>query len=451
LSDHPTEDELARYAFDPASVENAVGLAAHLGDCPDCAALLRLIETVDAGLADRETWELSEATRSLGSLDQTLHDLVSRIADEDEEAERLLEPLLANPVALARMNLAEKPKYRTGGVVRHLIAAATANLEREPLEALSFADAAIEVAETLPDDTYTSYAIFDLRGTAWKERANALRLLGKYEDALVALDRATDAFRQAPLAPIGPASVKFIRATVLYERGELEDAFRLAEESAAEFSHFGDIDRVMRARQLQANIRFHQGDIPAARKVYEEILRYGQKEKDLTWIARAARLLGRCALDLGDLDAARRHFEEAIVAFNRLGLTIEVLRSEWGPALVALAEGKSREAVKRLRDLQKRFLEHSLLLDSALVALDSMDGLYALGETREIARVAAELTDTFTRAGMLTSALTAFAYLRESAAEQKISPRKIDHVRRFIRRIEREPTLLFAPPPPELR
>jgi len=447
LVSHPSEDDLARYAFDPDSVENPSGVAMHLAMCSDCSALLRLIETVDAGLADEEAWELSEATRSLGSLDQTLHDLVSRIADEDEEAERLLKPLLSNPVALARMNLADKPKYRTGGVVRQLVAAARGALEREPLEALVFADAAVEIAETLPDDAYPTSAVFDLRGTAWTQRANALRLLGRFDEALSALDRATEAFHHAPHVPIGIATVQYVRAIVYYERGELEAAFTMLEEVAKEFKELGDIDRLMRARHVQANVRFQQGNIVAARAMYEEVLRYGQAERDLSWIARESNTLGRCALELGDRAAARKYFEEAIEGFRRLHMAIEVIRAEWGLALLALAEGRARDAVTQLRDIQRRFTEQGVFIDGALAALDSMDGLYALNEIQEIAALASQLITTFTNAGMLTSALTAFAYLREAAALKAISPKVIDHVRRFIRRIEREPSLLFAPPP----
>ena len=447
---HPTEDDLARYAFDPHSVDNPQDLTIHLAACSDCSALLHLIELVDAGLADTEAWELSEATRNLGSLDQTLHDLVSRVADEDEEAERLLKPLLANPVALARMNLAEKAKFRTGGVVRQLVAAARGSLEREPLEALVYADAAVEVAETLADDAYPTGAVFDLRGTAWTQRANALRLLGRYDEAIAALDRATEAFRQAPHVPIGMATVKYVRAIIHYERGDLDTAFEMLEESASEFQHLGDIDRLMRARHVQANVRFQQGNIAAARQMYEEVLRHGEAERDLTWIARESNTLGRCALELRDFAAARKYFDAAVDGFTRLRFATEVTRAEWGLALLALAEGRSREAVTRLREVQRRFTEQGLLIDGALAALDSMDGLIALDEMQEIAALASQLISTFTSAGMLTSALTAFAYLREAVAAKAISPKVIEHVRRFIRRIDREPTLLFAPPPPDL-
>lgn len=448
MVEHPSEDELARYAFDPLGVEDRDRIARHVARCPDCAMLLQLIETVDAGLADKEAWELSEVSRSLGTLDQTLYELVSRVAEEDEEAERLLKPLLTDPAALARMNVAEKPAYRTGGVVRHLISAARADLERAPRDALIYADTAVEVAETLPDDAYPAKAVFDLRGTAWTQRANALRLLGRYDEAITALDRATDAFRSAPQVPLGMATVKYVRASIHYERGELEPAFALLEDSAAEFRHMGDVDRLMRARHVQANVRFQQGNIAAAREMYEEVLRHGEAERDLTWIARESNTLGRCALELGDHAAARKYFEAAVDGFRRLDLTTEVTRAQWGLALLALAGGQSREAVEALRRIQERFADQGLLTDAALAALDSMDGLYALRETQEIAALASQLITTFNAAGMTTNALTAFAYLREAVATRVISPRVIDHVRRYIRRIEREPTLLFAPPPP---
>lgn len=448
---HPTEDDLARYAFDPGSVDDAANIALHLDACTDCTALLRLIETVDAGLADTEAWELSEASRNLGSLDQTLHDLVTRVADEDEEAERLLKPLLANPVALARMNLAEKAKFRTGGVVRQLISAARDALEREPLEALAFADSAIEIAESIPDEAYPAQTIFDLRGTAWKERANALRLLGRYDDALAALDRAADAFRQTPHVPIGLATVKYVRAIIHFERGELETAFDMLEDCAREFLHLGDIDRLMRARHVQANVRFDQGNILAARAIYEEVLRYGEAERDLAWIARESHTLGRCSLALNDFEAARKYFEASLEGFTRLRLATEVTRAEWGLGLLEMAEGRSRQAIAQLREVQRKFTEQGMLIDSALTALDSMDGLYALDDMQEIASLASQLIATFTSAGMLTSALTAFAYLREAVAARAMSPKIIDHVRRFIKRIDREPALLFASPPDLLR
>ena len=56
----------------------------------------------------------------------------------------------------------------------------------------------------------------------------------------------------------------------------------------------------------------------------------------------------------------------------------------------------------------------------------------------------------FVGAGMLTSAVAAFGYLQEAAARQSLSSSGIEHVRRFMSLLEREPASLFCPPPENL-
>lgn len=51
------------------------------------------------------------------------------------------------------------------------------------------------------------------------------------------------------------------------------------------------------------------------------------------------------------------------------------------------------------------------------------------------------------KAGHLTGALTALAYLKEAAAERRLTPEALKAVREYLRRVERQPDLLFVPPP----
>ena len=88
-----------------------------------------------------------------------------------------------------------------------------------------------------------------------------------------------------------------------------------------------------------------------------------------------------------------------------------------------------------------------MLSDGALVVLDMCDALHVLNRDEEIARLASETINIFTGAGMLTSALAAFAYLEEAAARGRINASVIEHVRKFMARLEREPALLFCLPP----
>lgn len=439
---HPTEDELAQYAFDPDAVAEAREIEAHVAACPRCSATLTFIRSVDAGLADGDAWDVTEPDQS--PTREAIRDLAARLAAEDEAAEQLIERLIRNPARAALANLSTRRMFLTAGVARRLLRAASEACDREPLEALTFADAAIEVAERLIG--YPVGVIYELRAHAWKERANALAALGRYDASLDALDHAEREFRKAPGAPLGRAIVQHARAIVHYYRGEFDSAVALLSESAAIYASLGETDRYNRARHLLANATLGQSDIRGARAIYEELLAWGEAENDLAWIARESNTVGRCAFELGDLSAAVQHFHRSVQLFRELGMAAEALRPQWGFALVVLASGKPDAALSRFRDLRENFRRREMLSDEALVSLDMMDALHVLGRDAEIATLAGETIESFTAAGMLTSALTAFAYLKEAAARGAASPRIIQHVRQFISSLQREPALLFCPP-----
>ncbi len=444
---HPAEEDLATLAFDRGALPDAAAIEEHLADCAECAQALDAYRQLDRGYSDRETWRLAEHAATITAHQESIRRLASQIAEEDEEAERLLGDRLQAPTALAWLDVANRQRFQTGGVVRRLLAAAHQACTREPLEALTFAEQAIGIARQLPDDVYEGNLVYDLRGTAWKERANALRFLGRFDEALRSLDRASEAYARVPASPLGPATVTFVRASILYERGELPEALRLAEESERQFIHIGDRERQMRALHLQGNIRFYLQQIGAAREIYTQILGWAESRHDLTWIARESRTLGHCALEAGELAEASQYFDRALSAFRELGETAEVARTEWGIGRVLLGTGRIDEAIRYLTNVEKKLLQHGLVTDAALVAFHTMDAWYAKGAIREIASKAASLLDVFTGAGMLTGALQAFAYLREAAETGHLTPRTIEHVRQFVSRVEREPQLIFAPPP----
>jgi len=161
MAEHIAESELAIYAFDPAAVsdERRRTIESHTAECAECRANFDFFAVEEEDLGDADVWErgMGSATR------ESLMAHAARVTEEDNEAKELLKPLFDAPARVAWANLHRQKRFLSGGVVRQLNARALALRESEPLDALTFADAAIAVAEALPDDTYRAKAIYELR------------------------------------------------------------------------------------------------------------------------------------------------------------------------------------------------------------------------------------------------------------------------------------------------
>jgi tetratricopeptide (TPR) repeat protein len=355
------------------------------------------------------------------------------------------------PVKAAWTNLHTQKRFLSGGVARRLSAHAHSVCLNEPLDALTFADAAISVAEMLPDDTYPAKAIYELRGTAWKERANAQRFLGQYPEALESLLRAERAYRHLASPSLGLSIVALVRGYVLCDQQRLDEAGAMAERAEHGFAHLGDEDRRMTALYLRAGIKFEARDINGAASLFRQVVSYAESTNNSLWIARGSDALGNCEVHRRNLGEGSMHFHKALTLFRETGSASELIRTQWGIAHVLLHGGKQNEAIRRLRDVAAEFEKLGMITDAALVRLDLVDALLAIGQTRQIVDVATRLFRVFTAAGMLTGALTALAYLREVASAGTLTPDDVQSVRSFLRRAERQPALLFVPPPSESR
>ncbi len=443
--DHISEEDLAVFAFDPdkAPEPGRSIILRHTAECASCRSTLDFFAVAEEDLSDVDVWEpvMGSATH------EALMSYAARIADEDREAEELLQPLFASPMQAAWLNLNKKRRFLSGGVARRLSAHAHSICESEPLDALTFADAATSIAEALPDDTYPANAIYEVRGTAWKERANAQRYLGQCPEALESLLRAERAYKHLASPSLGLSAVAYVRACVFCDQLRLDEAAAMAERAERGFAHLGDDDRRMIALYLRATVKFEARSLGDAAELFRQVIEYGESMNSPVWIARGSDALGKCEVHRGNLGEASMHFHKALALFREIGSARELLSTEWGIAKVFLNSGKHSEAIRRLRDVAAKFENLGMVTDAALVGLDIADVLLSQGQTRLIVEFATRLFRVFANAGMLTGALTAIAYLKEAATAGTLTPDDVQAVRSFVRLAERQPALLFVPPP----
>ncbi|HYC91756.1 MAG TPA: zf-HC2 domain-containing protein [Thermoanaerobaculia bacterium] len=447
---HIPEDELLLYAMQSGALSagRRVEIESHLATCAECQERHDFLAihdegAVDEALMEEDTWEPVFGSPTYDALME--HG--ARVAEEDREAEELLRSYLEHPIRIAWDALTTKRRYRTGGVVRKLNAAAHANYKNKPRVALTFADAAISIAELLPDDMYPARAVYQLRGAAWKERANALMILGEFPQAHESLDRAQRAYAKTPHSGLGLSIVALVRAGVLYAQLRPDEALVMAERAERGFAHAGDEKRRMDAAFLRASILFEAGDPNRALPIFRGIIEHGENTQNEQWIALGSYAAANCEVDRGDMGEASILFHRALRTFRKQGPETERLLTEWGIARVIFHGGKLHEAINRMRAIAVELEKRGMATYAAYVGLDIVEGLLALNHPKEIVELAQRLFSAFTKAGMLTGALSALAYLKEAAATNRLTRQDVAAVRTFLQRVERQPSLQFVPPP----
>jgi tetratricopeptide (TPR) repeat protein len=441
---HIPEPELALLASDPDAIasDRMREIHAHLSRCKDCADTYDTFVTTFAG-EDDETFLASDATAA--SLEYG-----ARVARENADADELLKDYFAEPEKAAWRNLAAQRKYLHGGVVRRLAQRAFELSLREPLNALTFADAAIGVAEAIPEDAYPKNVVHDLRGRAWKERANALNQLGEPATALDALDHAERAYKRLASNALGLGNVAFVRAVAYYYLERFPEADREVQIAEELYGRLGDADRRTKALFLRGNIKYESRELEGAAALFRRVIAYGETEQNQEWISSGSYALGNCVLETGDIESAAVLFSTAIGICRRTGQDF-LAYAEWGMARVFLARGLFRESLRRLNAVHAQFTKRGVMLDGAVAATDAMDAMVALGMFKEVSILARAVFKTFTDAGMLTSALMALSFIQTAAAEDRLTREQVHAVRSFMKRLEREPNLLFVPPPTKKR
>ena len=451
MPNHPDDQLLLLYSFDPFAVGDAAALEAHLETCPDCRKALDEHRAFDALLADAHSWPDEEADVAPPPAMRELSALAARNREEDAEAAEKLDSVIDAFVSGASdaflwADIASDREYHTGGVVRKLADAAYEALTSVPRRALILAETAGTIVGMLPASTYSWIEIAALRGLAWKQRANANRFLGRFNAALEALDRAERAYRELPRPELDLASISYIRASIYCDLQEYDRAEQFAASSSGAFSQLGQTERYIASRHLQGTIAFEQRELGRAQVIYDSVFAYGETSGSTSWMAIASMALGNCYLERGDLSLATQYLHQGMSVFQKLGILVAEIRCRWALALVFQREGRYAAAISRLRAVREEFLAQGGVADAALVGLDIMETFLAAGKPREVQRIAGNIVKLFKENGMVTGALTAADYLKRSAAMQSLSPGIIDYIRRYLRRVEVEPDFAFVPP-----
>lgn len=418
----------------------------HLADCTSCHERLEEYRRFTSLLRLGEVWDQWEiATQPHVQWVRRVTALMRRMHDERIAAEEVVTSQLKGSSADWRAKLALVGELQTIGMIDALLGRSDAHLNSRPADALELTSVAVEIADAMRIDAYPFDLVISARARTWRDHAFVLFYLGRFAEALRAVDRADQLFRQIPVHDFDLARVNVIRAVIYRATERLAEAIPLAREAAATFISFGDRERYAKARMSEAAMLLSSGDVADALDIWKSL----EDDQAIAGDVSSAMVLhniGHCCRLMGQLDRAADYFIRAIDRYKLFGATVEIIRTRWLLGQIYVAQSRFEQALPILRESWHSFDALRIEGDAALAALQVVELLLILDRPAEVPGICRSLLDHFTRNGLTSRAATALAYLREAVAMGKATPALVRHVHDFIRDLPQHATGVYLPP-----
>jgi len=439
---HYTTADLLAYLDENEDLVNVAEVAAAIASCTTCAVRLGELQRFGRLIADREVWrEVPVHTGQPPSIMDVLTE-ADRMEREKRAAEYDFAALIATPLETWPRYLAAHPSAPTEALVRRIVDAAVAELERQPAHSLALLDAADSVAGRVSDPN----GQFDCRGEVWKNRANALRILGRYAEALSATVTAEGFADEIATGGFILAQIIYTRGTVLFKMGRFAETIQTARDASRRFAGYGDVKRVIHARNLEAIALTEQGETAEGLRVYLLIAQQLQQLDDPQMAARVAENIAVSHQHLGNYVQARTYAVTAQERYRELGAESEVIRAEWTLGAIDLLVGETEIGLTRLRRAAAAFEARGMLADAGFVKLALTEELLRLEEWDEAGVMAGQAAEAFARSGARLHLSTALSFLREAVQGRSATPELVRYVREYV--TADEEGLRFEPPSP---
>jgi len=439
---HLTTADLLAYINDNQDAADAAAVAVAVASCTTCAARLRELQDFERLVASEVPTTAADVPSSQPPRIMDVLRDADRVAREKRSAGLDFKVLIGEPVETWPAYLAAHPDAATEGLVRRVMEAAIEELDRNPKYALELLVAADSIAYGIDD----KQGQFECHSEVWKNRANALRMLGRYEEALNATVTAERFAEEVRTGAFMRAQIIYTRGTVLFKMGRFAETIKAAREASNRFAEYGDVKRVIHARNLEAIALTEQGETAEGLRVYLLIAQQLQQFDDPQMSARVRENIAVSHRRLGNYDEARAHALAAQEQYRELKADSEIIRIEWTLGLIDLLVGETQAGFERLRDAAAAFEALKMPADAGFVKLDLTEELLRVEEWGEAGVVAGEAAEAFARTGAKLHLSKALSFLREAVQRRSATLELVRYVREYVTADEEGRS--FEPPSP---
>jgi len=338
----------------------------------------------------------------------------ARLENERSESADLAARQLRDTPPAEWPRLAESKALRNNAALEQISEEVRKRLERDPAQALTVADLAAAIAETIPASNYPPLVMAQIRSTALRDRANALRYLGRLDEAFDAVETAESRLSEFPAAVHDRAIIWLVKAMILAQMEHYPEAEQMITAASVIFADVNDSTRFLQAGVVYGNLLGRQERYAEAENIFRDLLTVAVSSRDVETEARLHNNLGYCYVNLGEYTKANIHFSQSIAKFTDLGSMAEVARTERGAGVLLIGKGQFDLGYNRLREARAAFTTLQMPEEAGFCALRLIEAMLERGETGEARELADTVISEFTAAMLDQRAIDAVVRLRES-------------------------------------
>jgi tetratricopeptide (TPR) repeat protein len=336
-----------------------------------------------------------------------------------ESPQVLMAELAAMP-AEVQIQVAGGSRYSHPVFIRHLIDASQGLRYQDPAGMLHLSELARVSAESCRLEAVGSEKrLSDLRGQAWRQHGNALRIQGRLpesEEAFATAQRYLDAGTRDPLLR---ARLCTQAASLRYFQRRFDEAVGLADEAGQIYAELGEEHSLASTMVQKAIASLYAGEAEDAVRILNQAIPLIDADGDPHLLLAACHNLVRCYIDLGRPEQALSIYSETRDLYKKLDDPLIRLRAAWQEGQLLRDMGHLRAAESVLLQARQGFVERNLLYEAALISLDLAAVYVRLQAEQELQQTVSETVRIFRGLGVDREALASLLQLQQLSHQSR--------------------------------
>lgn len=413
--DHPTDtdlDEFLRASRFPANVSiRQARIVRHLlGECLDCKARsrARLSSPGESGY-----------DAAFAGAERALADFLAPGRAPEKPPEDLVAELQSNPVE-EQLRLAATDRFAYPSVVELLIEHSHGKRYKDTEEMMHLAQLAVLASRACSVEKAGSDArLSDLRGQAWGNFGNSLRICGLLAEAENAIAKAEDQLRAGTGDPPLRARLLEQKTSLRMLQNRYAEAIELAEEAAEIYHEIGLMHEFASALVSKAVACYDAGEPEQAVIVLNRAIPLIAPEGNPHLLLAACHNLMHSYISLGRPEQALSLYFEVRELYEEFDDDLILLRVSWQQGQLLRDLGHLRAAETVLLQARAGFQERNLARQAAMVSLDLAWVYVKLGLFDQLRQMVTEAIPIFTALRVGREALAALLQLQHAAGQEQ--------------------------------